>query len=823
MHFSLDGQWKMSSPDFQGGEAIPAELPGDNYSALLAAAEIPDPYYGMNENLIQDFRRMSWVFEREFDCPDELLKCRKVFLNLEMLDTFATVFINGKPAIRTGNMFRRYRPEVKKYLKPGKNIIRIVIAPPKKEAEKRKKNSALPIPQTGICQVKGLNFIRKTHCHGGWDWGITLCVCGCYHSIYLMGVENCRVDYLYDEQKFMPDKSCQVKLHAVIFAAEAGTTEAEFCFNGESRKVRGKVLPGENIISAVFQVDKPELWWPNGYGKQHLYEVSVTVEKDILRKKIGLRHLELINAPDRYGVSMTFRVNGRDVFCKGADWIPCDALYSRQTPEKMDQLLSDAADANMNMLRVWGGGQYEHEFFYELCDEKGLLIWHDFMFACSLYPSDKAFLDEVEHELRHQIRRLRSHPSIALWCGDNEVIGAIGWYEESRRRRDEYVVNYDRLNRKLAEVAGECDDSRVFWPSSPCGGPGNFNDGWHDDSCGDMHYWEVWHGGKEFESYYRVRPRFCSEFGFQSFPSEETVRSFCPESEMNVFSPVMELHQKNDRGNLLIVGMFGRYFRMPDTFANFLYLSQVQQALAVKTGVEFFRSLKPRCMGTLYWQLNDNNPVASWSSIEYCGKWKILHYMARKFYAPFLVCARPEENGDFSVYCISDLPDAGIAEVDCLIYRVSGELVSRHKVKAAVAPDGVKKLPLVLKKKEFRDIPGGGFAILRGRLTAGKKEYASENTVYSDVFKHLELPEVKLTNKVENAPGGKYITRLSGSAPAFFVTLDTPGIPGVFSDNGFTLLPEEEKIVTFTPRNPNETNLTKVKKSLKIKHLRESY
>lgn len=822
MRLSLNGAWSLSSPEFERGNAVEAVLPGDNYSALLAAGKIENPYYGRNEEKLQHLRRMKWHFERTFVCPEELLRSNHVYLDLEMLDTFAAVEINGAVVLRSSNMFQRYRPEVTRHLRPGENRMSIVIFPPEPEAEKRKKASALPIPQTPNCLVPGMNFIRKTHCHGGWDWGITLCVCGCYGDIFLEGVENCRVDYLYDEQTFLPGGSCRVRANAVLFAAEAGTTETVFRFHGEERRVRSRVKPGENRVVSDFTVKRPQLWWPNGCGKQFLYPLSASVKGgNTVERRIGLRRLELVNREDAYGVTMTFRVNGRDIFCKGADWIPCDALPSRQTRENIDQLLSGAVEANMNMLRLWGGGQYEQDAFYELCDEKGLLIWHDLMFACSLYPSNAAFLDEVSKEVRHQTLRLRSHPSIALWCGDNEVIGAINWYEESRRHRDEYVINYDRLNRKLAETVGACDDSRTFWPSSPCGGPGSFNDGWHDDSRGDMHYWEVWHGGKDFEAYYNVKPRFCSEFGFQSFPSEETVRTFCPAEERNVFSPVMEQHQKNGCGNQLIVGMFGKYFRMPSDFGNFLYLSQVQQALAMRTGVEYFRTLKPRCMGALYWQLNDNNPVASWSSIEYGGKWKILHYAAKKFFAPFLVCARPD--GDtVRMFAVSDVAAPGRVTLEHRAYRISGEFAGGGELKCALAADGVKEFAFDLKKRYFDRIEGGSFVVLRGRLETGGETFTSENIVFSGVFKHLALPQAAIARKVRKN-GAEFEIELASDAPAFFVTLDAPGVAGVFSDNAFFLLPGEAKKVSFRPRSGVDVSARELARVIAVRHLRESY
>ena len=283
------------------------------------------------------------------------------------------------------------------------------------------------------------------------------------------------------------------------------------------------------------------------------------------------------------------------------------------------------------------------------------MIWHDMMFSCALYPSTPGFLANVEREIRHQVKRLRDHPCIALWCGNNEDVGALTWYPESRKNRDRYIVDYDRLNEGvIGRVVDECDPTRTFWPSSPSAGRGDYSDNWHDDRRGDMHYWSVWHESKAFSAYYEVSPRFCSEFGYQSFPSVELARGYCPPGQMNVTSPVMEHHQRHGRGNALIVEMFTRYFRMPEGFENFVYLSQVQQALAIKTAVEHWRHLRPTCMGTLYWQLNDNWPVCSWSSLEYGGKWKLLHHAARRFYAPTIVSAFQRPDRTVEVWLTSD-------------------------------------------------------------------------------------------------------------------------------------------------------------------------
>jgi len=327
------------------------------------------------------------------------------------------------------------------------------------------------------------------------------------------------------------------------------------------------------------------------------------------------------------------------LYSRGANWIPQDALASNITKEKTKALLQSAVDANMNMIRIWGGGRYEADWFYDLCSQLGLLVWQDFMFACNIYPSDDKFLSNVELEVQEQVKRLNTHACLALWCGDNELIGALTWFDVTKNNRDRYLVGYDRLNRTIETNLKKIDNTSIWWPSSPSSGPMDFGDAWHNDKSGDMHFWDVWHSGKSFDHYRTINPRFCSEFGFQSFPSMHVIKQFSEKNDWNIASPIMESHQKNAGGNARIAETMFRYFRFPTGFEDFVYLSQIQQGLAIRTAVEYWRSIKPHCMGTLYWQLNDTWPVASWSSLNHGGSWKAMHYMAKRFYQPVYVFA----------------------------------------------------------------------------------------------------------------------------------------------------------------------------------------
>ena len=755
----LSGKWRLSS---ERTASVVAELPGDNYSALLDAGIIPDPYYGCNEKLVQWPRDLAWTFERKFEVAPEVLARRSVFLNLDSIDTFGEVFVNGV-SVGTGcNMFVRFRREVKPLLKAGTNTIRVVISPPGPEARKLAERQTLPLKEMYFASLPDINFIRKVQCHGGWDWGISLLVCGLYGGLYLEAADGCRVEHLYSEQRH---EAGRVVLRAVA-ELEGGEGEVEFRFDGETRTVRG-----QGRAEVEFVVESPRLWFPNGYGEQPLYELSARIGARTVRRKVGLRTVEVVSEPDDDGTSLYFKVNGVPVFAKGADWIPCDAMPRRQTSEVYARLIGDAAAVGMNMLRVWGGGQYENDAFYDICDEKGIMVWQDLMFACMEYPSSPEFLDLVEPEVRYQVKRLRDHASIVLWCGDNEVAGLLRSEKADFAR---HAVNYDRLNRALARWVRESDPTRVFWPSSPANGVDDSGLGSFDSADkGDMHYWKVWHSGEPFEAYYTVRPRFCSEFGFQSFPALSTVERF---GAVNVTDPVMDCHQKNRAGNAKIIGMFARYFKFPSSLAEFVYLSQVQQLLAIRTAVEFWRSLRPHCMGTLFWQFNDNWPVASWSSIDYHGNWKLLHYAAKRFYAPLLVTAR--RDGDaIGFFVVNDAQEVFSGTLTVERFSLAGEVLERNVASVAVPAGSAVKL-------DVRVSCGTPEEFLHYSLGDGEGEF-----FFAD-FKALPLPDPEIkTRRID-----EFSWEFSADAPAFFVALDCDS-PVVWSDNGFTLLPGRPRVI----------------------------
>ena len=769
----LAGAWRLSGAN-EAGERIecPIAVPGDVHAALYKAKLIPDPFWGCNETNVQWVGRHDWTVSRTFDVEPSLLEHESVILRLEDCDTFATLLVNGKEAGRAHDRFRRWDFDVKRLLRPGRNEICGIFKSAWNVAEERLSASTNRYFMScgDFVWCKCPVFIRKPACHRGWDWGLSQMTTGFCGTVKLIASDGERVDYVYCDQMFSADYS-----HCTL------TVKAE--------------LENGIVVTNVVEIDNPPLWWPNGAGKQRFYEYTVPVAGRMLKGRIGLRKLEL----DTSDGGMTFKVNGRALFMKGANWIPCSAFENEQTPARYHDLLESAVAANMNMIRVWGGGQYEKDGFYDLCDELGLLIWHDQMFSCAAYPDDADFLADVAAECAHQFLRLRDHASIAIWCGDNECIGALGWREFTKNSAYHKSALVKR-HEVIAQAVAKYDPARAFWPSSPCAGPGNFSDNWTNDKAGDMHNWQVWHKNEPFDEYRKYRPRFCSEFGYQSFPSREVAETFCESKNVRSGHPDFEWHQKNVGGNDRIRNSFARIFHEPKDMDATLYLSQVQQALAIKTAVEGWRAERPHCMGTLYWQLNDIWPVSSWSSVEYGGKWKHLHYQAKRFYAPVAVVALGEMVGETvnpakgRIVALNDTAEVLAGKLTVERWTYDGRVVSVEKKDVSLLPDSTTDVD--------------GFEERAG--TEGDQPtflYLTLKTVHGSVVNdhhfapYKDIPLARATVGVEVAEeGGQRKLVLSTDKPAFFVWVNARGVSGEFSDNSMTLLPGRPVTLTFEAR-----------------------
>ncbi|WP_417310968.1 beta-mannosidase [Devosia sp.] len=813
---NLAGPFRLTSPS--RALDLPITLPGDVHTALLDADEIPDPYFGENEKDALWVHHTPWTMERSFTASAEDI-AGYLTLTLENIDTIATVFLNDAPIAETQNQFIRYDIDVTGKLREGTNTLRFEFAVAKDVAKARADAHPFPIPFTYNYLSNGLdgvhlNFVRKTACHAGWDWGIRLMPTGVYGRMALRRHRLARQESVQVDQKHEADK-VELTITTRLFAFADGEVALRHEIDGQTIAETVAVRAGENSFTHTITIAEPDLWWPNGQGAQTLYPLVTTMDGEVTTRRIGLRKLEWIVEPDDIDHNFKCRINGRDIFAFGANWIPADAIPSRITEEVVRDLLESAAAVNMNMIRVWGGGQYEPDYFYELCDELGLLVWQDFMFSCMSYPSNREFLDDVATEITQQVRRLSHHASLALWCGDNEVIGSLGWYPETKAQPERYVANYDRLNSMLHLIVETEDPARRFWPSSPSLGYLDFADGWHLDTRGDSHYWDVWHSAKDFSAYRDINPRFASEFGFQSFTSMNVIESFTGPGDRNPSAPVMEAHQRNVGGNTRIVETMTRYFRFPRNFEQMVFLSQVQQGLAIKTAIEYWRSTRPRCMGTLYWQINDTYPVASWSSLDYGGQWKLLHYMAKRFFAPINVVVVPEDDS-LLFRAINDTAAAASITLEVLaVDALTGATRVVASPSGETSPDGAVELT----RLKIADLQANEFLYFSWTDAEGRGLGA--NDYFPKAYKAYDLAEAEVTatwSGTEEAP----VLVLSADKPALFVTA-TVDVPGYFSDNAITLLPGREVELSFTPRLGAVVSRTALADSLKIGHLRQTY
>jgi beta-mannosidase len=771
----LAGCWTLS--DESGAHVIDFDLPGDGVSALAKAGVIPDPYWGRNEYDVRWVSERDWIAKRAFThdgSPANLV--------IEGLDTVAEVRLNGQLVLSAANVHRRWRVDVSTALRAGENTVELVFRSPVREAAARQAAMPFYIPyQQTNGPIPHVNMLRKVQCDFGWDWNIALGNFGVSGAIRLEPVGPRIGDIVVDQQHADGEVEVRLTVHATV-----EDVTASLCGVSQTSKVVG------GVAHLVMVIRDPVLWWPAGQGAQALHELVVTGGSARAVRRIGLRDMRLVSEPDAAGRSFGIQVNGRAVFAKGANWIPADALASRINVAAVRDLLKSAVDANMNMLRVWGGGRYEPDWFYDLCDEMGLMVWQDFMFACHMYPSTPDFLAEVDAEVRDVVARINHHACMAVWCGDNELVGALNWWPETRNDRDRYLANYDRLNRTVETALLSTLPGANWWPSSPSQGPLlAFGDAWHNDGAGDMHFWSVWHEGRDFDHYRDISPRFVSEFGFQSYPSMSAIKRFADPKDWNIASPVMESHQKNPGGNARIAETMFRYFRFPVDFPNFVYVSQVQQGLAIKTAVTHWRSLKPHCMGALYWQLNDTWPVCSWSSLDYGGNWKLLHHMAKEFFAPVTVVAVPKDGG-IVLRAVNDRPQAATITVTASAAAMDG--TTRKLAEATVTVPNDTAVPVLTLAADALG-PGEVLAFTWTGDAQGGDVHAPKP------WKTYDLLPSGLTADIKRE-GQQWKLTLKVNALAPFVAVESE-VPGRFSTNAVTLFPGHPATITFTPEDPS--------------------
>jgi len=814
-----------------------ATVPGTVHTDLISIGEIEDPYYRLNEHNLQWIDKTDWEYKTSFNLSKSALSKQNIELDFLGLDTYSKIYLNDSLLLQTDNMFRTYTVEVKSLLKEGDNTLHIIFESPiTKGIEKHDATGyKIPVSDNDLSIIGKVEdhkqvsiFTRKAGYHFGWDWGPRLVTSGVWKPIKLRSWNNHKIEDVFIQQNSIGEKANLTAFIEVAVNGHTDDSKVELFVNEKLLKTVGvELVNGKNDLKIPFEIENPQLWWPNGMGEQVLYKVEAKLTAgsyvDAKSHKIGLRTIELVQDPDSIGTSFYFKVNGYPVFMKGANYIPQDVFLTRAKKENYEHILSSAKEANMNMLRVWGGGIYENDEFYQLCDEKGLLVWQDFMFACAMFPGDKAFLDNVKQEAIDNVKRLRNHTSIALWCGNNENLSAWenwGWKnkvieEQSSEIADTIWKAYEDVFHKiLPQVVHSYDSARAYWPSSPGSEFGTKE----SMDKGDAHYWMVWWGKEPFENYNTQIPRFMSEYGFQSFPELSTVEKYTLPQDHNIYSEVMKSHQRSSIGNETIEEYMLRHYQKPKDFASFLYVSQLLQAHGIQVGIEAHRRNRDRCMGSLYWQINDCWPVASWSSIDYYGKWKALHYTAKKSFQNFLISTEIKEDS-IQVFVVSDSLKNLEATLAIKLVDFEGNLLSQWDEQLVVKANEAAKV-FSLSKSNLVSYPASvNVFVYAALVNKANNKLLTENTFFLAPYKTLNLPNPQLTYTVKENKE-EFIIELKTTYLAKDVYVSS-GSTFNFSDNYFNMLPHTTKTVTIK-KSPLE-DIESFKAKLTVRTLVDTY
>ncbi len=799
-------------------EWLPATVPGCVHTDLLNNGKIEDPFFRLNEHDVQWIDKKDWEYKTNLQIDQSAITHDRITLDFKGLDTYADVFVNGVQVLSADNMFREWLVDVKPQLKTGSNELRILFRSPIREGIKKYDANDYEIPvsdndlaKTG--QVDGNKkvsvYTRKAGYHFGWDWGPRLVSSGLWRPVYLTAWDDARIANLQLKQNQLNENEASL---TAVFEIEANAeTDATISIENEGielAKTTIKLSEGISTYPVGFKIENPKLWWTNGLGKTNLYNIKgkLTVGNRVTEKpeRIGLRTLELVRDKNEKGTSFCFRLNGVPVFMKGANYIPNDIFPSRVSEEMYKKVVNTAKISNFNMLRVWGGGIYENDLFYDLCDENGILIWQDFMFACAMFPGDEAFLENVKQEATDNIKRLRNHPCIAMWCGNNEILAAWyqwGWKEKeeakNKENADKIWKSYtDIFHRILPGAVAACDPGRSYWSSSPSSGTGIPS----DLVNGDEHYWGVWWGKEPFKNYATHIGRFMSEYGFQSFPELKTVKQYALPEDFDIFSEVMKSHQRSSIGNGTIEYYMLQDYKKPKDFESFLYVNQVLQAEGIKFALEGHRRAAPYCMGSLYWQINDCWPVASWSSTDYYQRWKALQYFAKKGFEPVLVS--PYYQGDsLKIDVINDKLSGINARLKIKVLDFEGNEI-REEAKEISIPANSSDTYYAEKTADFiKSVQAARQFLFVGLLE--NDTVISSNILYFKPIKDIKLPKPEVKFEITPADGGYVITLNSAKlAKNLFLTIGDE--EGFFSDNYFDLLPGQTIKVKLETSIPKE-------------------
>ena len=798
IHQTLTTGWKLRRTDET--EWLPAEVPGSVFSTLLKEGRIPDPYYRENEGLVRSASYFDYEYTLTFTPSENLLKQEKVELIFEGIDTLGEIFLNRIPIGKTINMHHAYCFDVKNIVTEGQNHLSVILRSPSRYTEEQHRRLPLRSPHGSMV---GSAYLRKAHYMFGWDWGPQLPDLGIWKRVYLRGYSHALLTDVWIQQNHTKNRvELDISVHLSSPSTGEVTIEIELEEPSGDTKVTRQPLQG-NYSRMKLNIQNPELWFPNGYGKQPLYRVGVRLRnrKEVLDERtyrIGLRTIVLDRSPFNGGRSFKFRVNGIPIFAKGADFIPMDNLLPRQTPERIRTLIRDCARAHFNMIRVWGGGIYPEEALLDACDEYGILLWQDLMFACMVYDLNPEFLESIRREVVEQVTRMRHRACLALWCGNNEIEWMLHEGRFDSCLNPKIRADYYRLFEcVLPDIVRSLDPVTPCWGSSPSSGYDSEDP--NDERFGDMHYWEVWHGLKPFTAYRSKVPRFMSEFGIQSFPPLPTIESFTIPQDRNIFSPVMENHQKNAGANGKIFHYIAETFRFPKNFASLVYLSQLVQAEGIRCGVEHWRRHRDVCGGTLYWQLNDCWPGASWSSIDYFGRWKALHYYAKRFFAPVLLSLE-DEGEKVYFHVTNDTMDVFKGSCRYRLCLHNGECLREESFLIEIPPAMNQKVAVV-DLSNVISIEMGRRVYLRYTLLDEAGKVLQEDSLLFVKPKHFEWMPSRI--RIDVAPdGNSVLVRSDGYTK--FAALHYQGRDILFDDNFFDLYPGEEKIVQILQQTSEE-------------------
>lgn len=803
---SLNGVWQLTGLDDSGRLNISAAVPGSFYAALLKEGMMDDPYYGLNEQKSMELCQQSTVWERSFTPESGILESKTILLKFCGIDTISKIYLNGSLIGSTNNMHRTYIFDVTSVISDGENILRIEIYSPLKYiAEMQEKDPLWGVSST----VAGYPHIRKAHYMYGWDWGPKLPDMGIWRDVELVGVNGGMLGgvYITQDHSAVSEGKVTVNISAGLAYADGENLrlEAELTSpTGETVGSATNIYSGEAAAELSVDVKNPALWYPNGYGEHPLYSLKLRLTKldsgellDEYTSNVGLLTLSLCRDKMGDGEDFAFVVNGIKIFAMGANYIPEDQIIPRCSDERSRKLLESCADANFNMIRVWGGGYYPSDGFYNICDELGLLVWQDFMFACSIYRATDEFMSTVKQEIIDNVTRIRNHPSLALWCGNNEIESMWDNWNTGAdpALKNDYLALFEDM---IPKVLAQLDPKTPYWPSSPSSCQHFKNTG--DLTRGDAHYWAVWHSFRPFTDYFKYKFRFCSEYGFESLPSVKTVRAFYDDAEPRLSDDIMEAHQKCDGGTKKVEYYLAQMSHQPKDFAGLVYATQAVQSDAIRLNVEHMRQNRDVCRGSLYWQVNDSNPVISWASIDYFNRPKALHYAAKRFYSPVLVSCNYENPEELWLNVSSERLEDVECEISWHSRLSSGEIINSVSQTVGVKP--LSSLNAVPITPEISGIGGElkNKAYLEFELRENGKIISSGTYMYVQP-KDFEFADPKLEYSVSETEES-FVIDITAKAFAKGVFLELDKDDCLFSDNYIDISGTESQSAKVTVTAP---------------------